>query len=652
MTKPVLHDKHKLMTPDELRTAYITFFEQQGHAHIPSSSIVPENDPTTLFTGSGMQPMMPYLLGAEHPKGSRIVDSQKCFRSQDIEEVGDNRHTTYFEMLGNWSLGDYFKKEQLRWFFEFLTQKVGLDPQKLYVTVFSGNQDLNIPADEEAVSIWQELFAEVGIDAIAVHDAETKGMQDGRIFYYPESKNWWSRAGEPSNMPVGEPGGPDSEVFYDFGTEWNLHEQSVWKDEPCHVNCDCGRFLEIGNNVFMTYQRTEAGFEPLTQKNIDFGGGFERILAALNGNPDVFTTELFMPIIRKIEELSGKSYLDTIQVTQNNRHIQHVHIIQAFRVITDHVRAAVLLAGDGVVPDSKEQGYFARRLLRRAIRFGKMLGIETGFLAELVPVITQIYSRPYPELHAQTVQIQNIFQAEEDKFAKALTKGLREIEKMSQLTAESAFYLYETYGFPFELTQEIAAEKGQKITQDDFDAVREKHAQASRTASAGKFKGGLAEHSEITTQYHTATHLLHAALRSVLGEHVQQQGSNITNERLRFDFSHPQALTESEKQAVEALMNEWIAAQLPVTNQVMAKDEALASGAIAFFREKYPDQVTVYTIGHSPTGQFGDVQQGWISKELCGGPHVSNTGDIGRLRVVKEQSASAGVRRVYVQLAL
>jgi len=627
----------KQLTPDELRTKYLTFFEERGHAIVPSSSLVPENDPTTLFTGSGMQPMMPYLLGATHAKGTRIVDSQKCFRSQDIEEVGDNRHTTYFEMLGNWSLGDYFKEEQLAWFFEFLTQEVGLDPQHLYVSVFVGNESLGIPADDEAVAIWQSLFAKAGIEAKAVKNADTQGMQGGRIFYYPEAKNWWSRAGEPKNMPLGEPGGPDSEVFYDFGADLRLHENSAWKNEPCHINCDCGRYLEIGNNVFMTYQKTEKGFELLVQKNIDFGGGFERILAASFGNPDVFTTEIFQPIIKHLERISKKSYDD-------------VEYTRAFRVIADHIRAAVMLAGDGVIPSSKAQGYFSRRLLRRAIRYGKNLGIETHFLDGLVPVVIGMYSTAYPELVEQTEAIANAFKDEEAKFAQALRKGLREIEKIEALTGKVAFHLYETYGFPFELTQEIAAERGQTITQASFDEAKKQHADASRTASAGKFKGGLAEHTEITTKYHTATHLLHAALRQVLGTHVQQQGSNITNERLRFDFSHPQPVTSAELKAVEAQINEWVTAALPVHKQIMSKDAALASGAIAFFREKYPDEVSVYSIGVNPDGTAHDLTKGWISKELCGGPHVENTRTIGSLVITKEQSAGAGVRRVYIEM--
>jgi alanyl-tRNA synthetase len=627
------------MTPDTLRTLFLDFYQQKNHAIIPSSGLVPQNDPTTLFTSSGMQPMMPYLLGAKHPAGTRIVDSQLCFRSQDIEEVGDTSHTTFFEMLGNWSLGDYFKNEQLTWFFEFLVDVVGLPPEKLFVTVFSGNEELSIPPDEEAVAIWKKLFLKKNITASAIHNSQKNGLQDGKIFYYSESKNWWSRAGVPQAMPIGEIGGPDSEVFFDFGAELNLHEKSQFKNQPCHVNCDCGRFLEIGNSVFMTYQRTSTGFTPLSQKNIDFGGGLERILAAYLNSPDIFTTDFFTPIIKKLELLSGLKYAS------------HPENTQAFRVIADHVRAGVMLAGEGVFPSNKEQGYFVRRLLRRAIRYAKKLGIESSFLADLVPTVLAIYQKTYPDHLKNQEKIAEVFDQEEKKFAQALVKGLKEIEKITVLTAETAFYLYETYGFPFELTQEIAQEKDQNISALDFATAKQKHAHDSRVASAGKFKGGLAEHSQLTTKYHTATHLLHSALRSVLGAHVEQQGSNITNERLRFDFSHPRALTDLEKKQVVKLMNSWVQAKLPVTKKIMPKTEALKSGAIAFFKEKYPDQVTVYTIGVNDAGPAQSLTAGWISKELCGGPHVSNSAEIGELMIQKEQSVSAGIRRVYVKLA-
>lgn len=622
-----------MMTPNQLRQAYLDFYAKNGHAIIPSAPMVPENDPTTLFTGSGMQPMITYLLGEPHPKGKRIVDSQKCFRSQDIEEVGDNRHTTFFEMLGNWSLGDYFKQEQLEWIFTFLTDVVGLAPEKLFVTVFRGSDALNIPRDSESVEIWKRLFAAKGIEAKDIDFTDRDGMQDGRIFYYEEKKNWWSRAGEPSKMPVGEPGGPDSEVFYDFGAEMHLHENSAWKNEPCHVNCDCGRFLEIGNSVFMEYQKQPDGtFTELPQKNVDFGGGFERIAAVQNNDPDVFKTTLFQPIIQKIEAVSGKKYDENEETTRS------------FRVIADHMRAAVMLASDGVFPSNKEQGYFSRRLVRRSIRYGKMIGIEQAFLGEIVPIVAEMYKDEYPNVGAQAAKITQVMQDEEKKFQRSLDQGLKQIEKLTAMDGAMAFYLYETYGFPFELTQEIAAEKGWKVAQSDFDSAKTAHSESSRTASAGKFKGGLQDQSEETVKFHTATHLLHAALRKVLGTHVQQKGSNITADRLRFDFSHPQAVTPEEQAQVLQLINEWISADLPVSRQVMQKEVALKSGAIAFFAEKYPDEVSVYTVGKNP-------ETDWISKELCGGPHVEHTGTIGELKIQKEQAVSAGVRRIYVQFA-
>lgn len=636
------------MTPDELRQAYLDFFEAQGHAVVPSSPLVPENDPTTLFTGSGMQPMVPYLLGETHPKGKRIVDSQKCFRSQDIEEVGDNRHTTFFEMLGNWSLGDYFKKEQLRWFFTFLTEKVGLEPEKLFVTVFRGSEELNIPKDTESVEIWKELFKEVGIEAEDKDFAEKEGMQGGRIFYYDEKKNWWSRSGVPANMPPGEPGGPDSEVFYDFGAELQLHENSSFKNKPCHVNCDCGRFLEIGNSVFMQYQKQADGsFAELAQKNVDFGGGLERILAVKHGTSDVFETELFSPIIKTLETLSGKNYESSDDETK-----------WSFRVIADHARAAVMLAADGVFPSNKAQGYFSRRMVRRAIRYGKMIGINELFFHKLVADVAKIYKNSYPDVAQKNQDLTTRFHDEEKRFNATLEKGLKEFEhaisgkvtNIPELTAKIAFRLYETFGFPLELSLEEAQNRGIALEENistQFDKLRQSHAEASRTASAGMFKGGLADHSEVTTKYHTATHLLQAALREVLGKHVQQKGSNITGERLRFDFTHTGPMTDDEKAKVEDLVNEWVKQDLPVTKQTLPKQKALESGAIAFFIEKYPDEVTVYTIGSNPDGQQG---VDWISKEFCGGPHVNRTGEIGQLKLTKEQAVSAGVRRVYMEL--
>lgn len=618
------------MTPDELRSKYLSFFEKRGHAIIPSSSLVPENDPTTLFTGSGMQPMVPYLLGQEHPKGSRIVDSQKCFRSQDIEEVGDNRHTTFFEMLGNWSLGDYFKKDQLAWFFEFLTDELGLDPHKLYVTVFQGNEQLEIGRDEESIEIWKELFAKKGITAEVVDEAWAQGMGQGRIFTYPESKNWWSRAGAPDNMPIGEPGGPDSEMFYDYGVELKLHESSQWKNEPCHVNCDCGRFLEIGNSVFMQFQKQADGsFTPLAKQNVDFGGGLERILAPVVGTPDVFLTDSFLPIIKHLSTISTKPYESSQQTKRS------------YQVIADHIRAAVMLAADGVYPSNKAQGYFSRRLVRRSVRFGKMIGIEGLFIGQLVPIVAKIYESQYPDVTEKITKITEILVEEEKKFEKALQKGMRELEKVDVLSGEVAFKLYETYGFPFELTQEIAREKGQDLSLEEFEKAKQAHSESSRTASSGMFKGGLQDQSEQNTKYHTATHLLHAALRKILGKHVQQMGSNITAERLRFDFAHPQALTEVEKTQIIDQINAWIEADVPMTKTIMKKDDALAQGALAFFGEKYPDEVSVYTIGKDP-------QTDWISKELCGGPHVESTGVIGKLIIQKEKAIGQGIRRIYL----
>jgi alanyl-tRNA synthetase len=587
---------------------YLEFFKKRGHTIIPSSPLVPENDPTTLFTSSGMQPLVPYLLGQPHPEGKRLVDSQKSFRSQDIEEVGDNRHTTFFEMLGNWSLGDYFKKDQLGWFLEFLIAKVGLPKEQLAVTVFEGNAD--VPKDEESIAIWRSL-----------------GIPSDRVFLYGATKNWWSRSGTPEKMPAGEPGGPDSEVFFEF-----IHiPHDPAFGEKCHPNCDCGRFMEIGNSVFMQYQKhADGSLKEMDQQNVDFGGGLERILAAQAGDPDVFKIDILIGIITELERLSGKSYESDEKITRS------------MRVIADHVRAGVMLAADGVLPSNKQQGYFARRLLRRAIRFAHNLGITENFLSSLVPIVASLYQDAYPIVGEKAAEIAQEFEIEENKFRKTLAKGLREIEKIPTLDGHTAFAMYETYGFPLELTQEIATERGQIVDSDQFATEFQKHKDLSRSASSGMFKGGLADHSEVTVKYHTATHLLHAALRKILGTHVQQKGSNITGERLRFDFSHQKALSNEEKQQVEEQINAWIAADLPVHKEMMAKQEAVDSGAIAFFIEKYPDTVSVYTIGTDP-------KDDWISKELCGGPHVEHTGLIGPVKIFKEEAVSAGVRRIYLK---
>ena len=620
-----------VMTTHDIRQKYLAFFEKHGHRIIPSASLVPENDPTTLFTGSGMQPMVPFLLGEEHPLGKRIADAQKCFRSQDIEEVGDNRHTTFFEMLGNWSLGDYFKQEQIPWVFEFLVKEIGLNPQQLFVTVFRGNDALGIPRDTEAVDLWKKTFQTVGIDAQDVDFAEKNGMQGGRIFYYDESKNWWSRSGKPQTMPLGEPGGTDSEMFWDFGDHLALHEQSLFKDEPCHVNCDCGRFMEIGNSVFMQYKKGNQGFEQLPKRNVDFGGGLERIAAAEKNTPDMFMIDVFEQMIQKLEKLAGVTYgQDT----------------WSFRVILDHIRASVFLVGDGVSPSNKDQGYFTRRLIRRAVRFGKKLGIEQPFVAEIALSVIETYAGHYPDLREKQALIQNELLTEEEKFLKTLTKGEKEFEKLfvekQGISGEDAFVLYSTFGFPLELTEEIAKEKGQMIDRQKFQEEFQKHKDLSRAGSAEKFAGGLSDHSAQTVQLHTATHMLLQALRTVLGNHVFQKGSNITPERLRFDFSHSEKLTDKQIQQVESIVNKHIQQNLPVHFEILDIDEARERGAVGVFDDKYAQlggKIKVYFIGDQITGDY-------YSREVCGGPHVDNTGELGLFKIQKEESVASGIRRI------
>ena len=614
------------LSVNNIRQKYLAFFGKQDHAVIPSASLLPENDPTTLFTGSGMQPMVPYLLGEKHPQGVRITDSQKCFRSQDIEEVGDNRHTTFFEMLGNWSLGDYFKAEQIPWMYQFVTKELGLDPAHLYVTVFRGNDD--VPRDEDSVQIWQETFAQDGIDAPAVDMAEVDGMQGGKIFYYDEYKNWWSRSGPPDTMPIGEPGGPDSEMFWDFGEDLGLHEKSEWKDQPCHVNCDCGRFLEIGNNVFMEYKKTEEGFEKLSQQNVDFGGGLERLAAACNGNPDVFLIDVFDGMRSVIEEACGKQYSSESDDAY------------AFRVIMDHLRAATFLTSDNAPPGNKDQGYFTRRLVRRAVRFASKIGIDRNFCADVSKAVIETYEEAYPELTEKDEHTLSLLDAEEEQFRKTLSKGEKELQeylgKNDTIDGAKVFSFYETYGFPRELTEELLEEKGVSITSPEgFEEAAKAHSNLSRTAAAGKFSGGLADDSDETVKLHTATHLLNAALRQVLGDHVFQKGSNITPERLRFDFSHEAKMTDEEKAEVERLVNEAIEADLPIAYHMTTPEGAQDEGAIGVFGERYGAEVKVYTVG-----------DGSFSKEICGGPHVARTGMIGSFTIKKEESSSSGVRRI------
>lgn len=619
------------MTTHEIRSKYLTFFQKRGHAILSSASLVPENDPTTLFTGSGMQPMISYLLGEKHPQGTRLADSQKCFRSQDIEEVGDNRHTTFFEMLGNWSLGDYFKKDQVAWMFEFLTKEVGLDPARLFVTVFRGNGQ--IPRDEETVGYWKAAFASVGIDAEVVDFSERDGMGAGRIFYYPEKKNWWSRSGVPEQMPIGEPGGPDTEMFWDFGANRGLHEASVFAPQPCHVNCDCGRFVEIGNNVFMQYKKTDMGFEPLPNQNVDFGGGLERMAAAAKDDPDMFLIDLFDGARSAIESATGKSYGMNEAETY------------AFRVVLDHLRAATFLIADNVLPSNKDQGYYVRRLIRRAVRFGNKIGARDTFCGAISSAYVETYQDAYPELRQKQEVIVSELEKEEAKFKASLDKGLREFEKMfasGVVSGVDAFNLYQSYGFPWELTEELAREKGQQVDRAVFQSEFKKHQDLSRAGSEQKFAGGLADHSEATVKLHTATHMLHQALRSVLGAHVEQKGSNITSERLRFDFSHSEKMTSDQLNSVEGLVNENIAKDLPVHYEMLTLDEAKSRGAIGLFEDKYAtlgDKIKVYFIGDEPTGEY-------FSKEVCGGPHVEHTGVLGHFKIAKEEAVAGGVRRI------
>lgn len=621
------------MTASEIRKKYIEFFKSKGHAEIPSASLLPENDPTTLFIGSGMQPLIPYLLGAPHPLGNILVNAQKCFRAEDIEKVGDSRHSTVFEMLGNWSLGDYFKKEQLEWIFYFLTKELKLDPARLYVTVFRGNEKLNIKKDLESVEIWKTIFSKEGIDAKDVDLAEKKGMQGGRIFYYDEKKNWWSRAGLPNDMPEGEPGGPDSEMFYDLGEDLKLHENSEFKDLPCHVNCDCGRFIEIGNNVFMQYLKTKDGFVELKKKNIDFGGGFERLVMVAQGKTNIFLTDLYSSMIKKIEELSGMRYEDNVK---------------PFEVIADHLKAAVFIMGDdrGIRPSNTDQGYIVRRFVRRAIRFGRQIGIsENLWTTKIAEIILDIYKDKYTELEKNKKFILDELNKEEEKFNNTLEKGIKIFEKLEPadgvIKGEDAFILFTTYGFPIELTEEMADSKGLKVDRDAFHKKFHEHQELSRSASAGMFKGGLADAGEQTTKYHTATHLLHQALRQVLGDHVQQKGSNITAERLRFDFSHPDKMTPEQIAEAENIVNEQIRKALPVHSEEMTVEEAKEAGALGFFESKYGEKVKVYSVGSSIAGG-GE----FFSREICGGPHINNISELGEFKIKKEESSSAGVRRI------
>ncbi len=572
----------------EIRKKYLEFFQKHGHVVIPSAPLIPENDPSVLFTTAGMQPLVPYLLGEKHPEGKRLTDYQKCVRTNDIEEVGDNRHLTYFEMLGNWSLGDYFKEESIAMSFEFLTKELGIPVEKLSVTVFAGDEDC--PRDEVAAEAWKKA-----------------GILDGHIYYYGKDDNWWI-AGEEG------PCGPDTEMFYDTG------KPACSAD--CQPSCDCGKYVEIWNNVFMEYFKDKDGYRKLKQQNVDTGLGLERMAMLLQGKETPFDTELFSPIMKKLEEL------------------QKVDNIESRRIIAEHLRSSMMLIADGGRPSNIDRGYILRRLIRRMIRHLNKLQIDLNELSTLIEINVENLKEMYPELEKNKEIIIATMLEEKDKFVKTLANGEKEfqkainkLQKTKTIPGDVVFRLYDTYGFPPEVTKELAEENGYEINLKEFDELFKKHQEKSRAGSEQKFKGGLAEQTEETIAYHTATHLLNAALKQVIGKDAHQRGSNITVDRMRFDFNCDHKLTDEEKKQVEDLVNQWIAEELPVTKQEMSKEDAIKSGAECMFIEKYPDIVTVYSIGT-------------VSKELCGGPHVNNTKELGRFKIKKEESSSSGVRRI------
>ena len=588
------------MTANELRKKFIEFFVSKGHVQISGASVIPENDPTVLFTTAGMHPLVPYLLGQPHPAGTRLTDYQKCIRTGDIDSVGDPHHLTCFEMLGNWSLGDYFKKEMIPWSYEFLTEVLGIPSEKLSVTVFAGED--GIPRDDESAEIWHKM-----------------GLPYDRIHFMPREDNWWGPAGETG------PCGPDTEMFIDTG------RPACGPD--CKPGCHCGKYFEVWNDVLMGYRKTAEGkFVEMDRKCIDTGMGIERTIAILQGKKSVYETEVMQPILKKIAELSGVAYGSSEKTDVS------------MRIVADHIRTSTFILGDqrGCLPGNVGQGYILRRLIRRAVRNGRHLGIEGTFLAKVAEVVIELYGEPYPELIDNKQKVYDELTREEVKFSETLDKGEKQFEKMTyflekqgvkEIAGGSAFKLYDTYGFPVEMTQELAAEKGFTVDVKGFEEAFAKHQELSRTAEAGAFKSGLGDHSAETTALHTATHMLQAALRRVLGDHVGQKGSNITPERLRFDFTHTDKMTPEQLKQVEDIVNEEIAKDLQVKVETMSPEDAVKSGAIAFFSSKYGEQVTVYSIGD-------------FSKEVCAGPHVTHTGDMGHFRILKEESSSAGVRRI------
>ena len=634
----VIADKQKFkrdiiqsMNASEIRQKFLEYQQKLGHQVIAPAKLVLENDPTTLFTGSGMQPLLPFLLGEPHPEGKRLADSQPCLRLQDIEDVGDPRHTTVFEMLGNWSHGDYFKSQQIPAFFKFLTEEVGLDPHKIYVTCFIGSEKYGIPKDTESAEIWQQVFKEAGVDAKiaeigSAENGATRGIKEGEhIFFYDDHENWWSRGGGVETTPIGDPCGPDSEVFYDFGED----KQDVATFGQSHPASDGARFMEIGNQVFMQYKRNEDGsFSELKHKNIDFGGGLERIAAAAIDSFDVFETSLLKPLITKIEEISHKQYID---------------YTADMRIIADHLRGAYLLSAQGLTPSNRKQGYALRRLIRRAILKALNLGIEQDFLPQIIPLIENNYRDLSDEILNTRQDALTVLIREEQAFRKTLSRGLKELNKLktSGLTGEELFMLQDTYGFPLELSVEEAKRQQIELSSDwqaEFDQCLAAQRERSKTASEGMFKGGLEDHSEMSTKYHTATHLLLAALQKLIDPKIGQAGSNITSERLRFDFNLDRKLTPEEIKALEDQVNQWILEDHAVTfaefEKTYARDTLHAHGQ---FWEKYPDTVKVYTVG--------DFEHP-VSRELCGGPHVEHTGMLGKFKIKKEESSSAGIRRI------
>lgn len=619
----------KTLTAQQLRDLYFQFFASKGHTVIPSAPLVPQNDPTVLFTTAGMHPLVPYLLGQQHPGGKRVAGVQKCVRTTDIDEVGDNRHLTFFEMLGNWSFGDYFKDEAIAWSFEFLTDEkyLGIDPRNLYVSVFGG--DAEVPRDEQAIEAWKKAFASHALTPVNAELSEDvhKFGTENKIFPYGRDKNWWQASDK-------GPAGPDSEMFVD--TEGDLPENmrvkhSHWQKQTeskdlCHINCDCGRFVEIWNDVFMEYNGLGDGkYEPLKQKNIDTGMGLERVLTFLDNQSSVYDTELFSGafavILNEVPQLTGEQEVKA-------------------KIIVDHLRAATFMAADGVVPSNKERGYIMRRLLRRAMVHGRILGLTQNWIEKIVSGYVDLYKQQYPELEQRKCDILNVILEEEQKFSKTLEQGLKELKSIQdsgqQVTGEIAFNLYQSHGIPPEVTREFADVKNP----EEFDAAFKKHQELSRTASAGAFKGGLADASDPRiVRMHTATHLLQAALRKALGDHVYQKGSNITSERLRFDFTHPEKMTAEQIAAVEEEVNKNIQRDLKVQKDIMTPDQARGLGAIGLFGEKYGDTVSIYTISDPSTGEV-------VSREFCGGPHVEHTAEIGKFKIQKEEAVSAGVRRI------